>query len=916
MSKSQIFSWESPDKSIIAEDICSAVSIQFEKTHNGKYKLDKISMAFFLALFYIKLRNDSNLRTSGTYKSFTDALLIGHSSRGIFPSAEREKCLKETVDHYKSFIEENYTLISDISEIINNIDKVISNAGILSSDWICENTGDIFEAWLKKVVNDGIWAYSETKIQPRSLTDLLIELSLDLRPDWLIKPLRKVNGPLRIYNPFAGLSSYSISLSQKVKNIDITSQELDEDTFRFSVMRLFVNDISLFHRAPIGSAGQRIDLFVPNAKRNFVLNKDFKVLGPLENVISVEDSIQEWAAGDFDFVICSLPLGFRHKVVHKSSEFLLKKCLSTLKDDGVFTLVLGSSAEYTNFDFEFRKLAIDSGFLQHVIRLPRRTLKYTSFSLTTFIFKKTESSKVRFTDLSDDIFTSRNDRGIIEFNFPLVKKSIELSEDQVSTEVEIDTIRKEGYSLSPNRYLFDDSLIEKTAGGILIPLKSILQEKRGSRPTKISNPDSKTVFITIKTLRGFKRFNLSANDINDVLSYDSNKIEDPKRKEKYWRKIESSSLIIGLSGNLVARAVDQEVLSAFTIYVDTSMRLFEFFSNEKLTIEKDFLLWRLNSTSFQNRKRKYEVGSIIPTISKKDFLEMHVEVPPMQFQLDQIRELNETSKSYQASIDAANRNLEILEQSTYSAYSDFAHLTHTLAPKLLSLSTITLKLKSFLNKDEEAFSSKRTELKGLSLSDKLEQIFNAIDGINHILDEASDSSKRLHKPKQKIELKEFALHIFQKVNFSSDVFPEIIKEVPIEFTGSDFQEDNMEQLQVDSNLELIDVLCEAIFKNAHDHAFINSDLPFSERKVVLTLEYTTKHIFITLKNNGVPFDEKIQKQHFITKGQTSLEGNTGIGGFDVDRIASYLGSPNWELINDARLEFPVQFKFMFPIIQM
>jgi len=71
-----------------------------------------------------------------------------------------------------------------------------------------------------------------------------------------------------------------------------------------------------------------------------------------------------------------------------------------------------------------------------------------------------------------------------------------------------------------------------------------------------------------------------------------------------------------------------------------------------------------------------------------------------------------------------------------------------------------------------------------------------------------------------------------------------------------------------------------------------------------------------LMNNGVPFENEMDRSEFISAGRTSKKKtNTGLGGFDVDRIASYLGDPNWELITDIENEFPVQFKFKFPMIK-
>ena len=71
-----------------------------------------------------------------------------------------------------------------------------------------------------------------------------------------------------------------------------------------------------------------------------------------------------------------------------------------------------------------------------------------------------------------------------------------------------------------------------------------------------------------------------------------------------------------------------------------------------------------------------------------------------------------------------------------------------------------------------------------------------------------------------------------------------------------------------------------------------------------------------IKNNGKSFPKNFNKEKFIRKYSTSNPNKgSGLGGYDIHRIAKYFENPDWELKFDDPI-YPVKFKFQFNIKAM
>ena len=119
---------------------------------------------------------------------------------------------------------------------------------------------------------------------------------------------------------------------------------------------------------------------------------------------------------------------------------------------------------------------------------------------------------------------------------------------------------------------------------------------------------------------------------------------------------------------------------------------------------------------------------------------------------------------------------------------------------------------------------------------------------------------------------------------------------------------------IKANLTLLEVLLNNILTNASKYAFEDGNVM---NLLVIELKVTEDIMMLEIRNNGKPFPRNYDKEKFIAKYKTANPSRgTGLGGYDINRIASHFGNEEWELILNNEGVFPVIFKFSFPIIPM
>ena len=102
-----------------------------------------------------------------------------------------------------------------------------------------------------------------------------------------------------------------------------------------------------------------------------------------------------------------------------------------------------------------------------------------------------------------------------------------------------------------------------------------------------------------------------------------------------------------------------------------------------------------------------------------------------------------------------------------------------------------------------------------------------------------------------------------------------------------------------------------ILTNANKYAF---DKKSTGNEVVIDLTEVDDFLSIEIRNNGKPFPKNFNREKFIAKYSTAdVSNGSGLGGYDIHRIASDFNNPDWILSLNEDPFFLVKFKFQFPI---
>lgn len=121
----------------------------------------------------------------------------------------------------------------------------------------------------------------------------------------------------------------------------------------------------------------------------------------------------------------------------------------------------------------------------------------------------------------------------------------------------------------------------------------------------------------------------------------------------------------------------------------------------------------------------------------------------------------------------------------------------------------------------------------------------------------------------------------------------------------------MKERGIFANRTLFKTLLDNLLTNANKYAF---DEKKTANEVVIELTEVDDFLVVEVKNNGKLFPKKFDREKFIAKYSTADKSSgSGLGGYDIHRIASDFNNPDWELsLNDDPI-YPVKFKFQFSI---
>jgi type I restriction enzyme M protein len=250
-------------------------------------------------------------------------------------------------------------------------------------------------------------------------------------------------------------------------------------------------------------------------------------------------------------------------------------------------------------------------------------------------------------------------------------------------------------------------------------------------------------------------------------------------------------------------------------------------------------------------------------------------------------------------------NNKIYQENINLQFNELASLKHTLGRPRQNILDWTDNLISFLSSKQNEVVELNKEFKDFynsSIFDALDEIKSDINFITEVLEKGERGLQMSgKKPVSLFDINK----LINKLSINGYNFN--IKKILLD-------NEDLRKRGIECNLILLKTLIENILTNAKKHAFTEIQ---PKNELIIELIEIDEQLILSIKNNGERFPKNYDKEKFIVKFSTAKNSpGGGIGGYDIHRIASYFGNPDWELLLDEDPLYPVEFRFTFKIIPM
>ena len=187
-------------------------------------------------------------------------------------------------------------------------------------------------------------------------------------------------------------------------------------------------------------------------------------------------------------------------------------------------------------------------------------------------------------------------------------------------------------------------------------------------------------------------------------------------------------------------------------------------------------------------------------------------------------------------------------------------------------------------------------------------IIEAIDEINRDIKFISDV---LEKGENGLVLNDYEKEIIPLAEINNIINTLSNNEFMFSIKKQLLKVDEMKTRGILINKVLFRTLLDNLLTNANKYGFLDKN---KGNHVMMELSEIDDHLIVDIRNNGLPFPKNFDREKFITKYSTADTSNgSGLGGYDINRIATYFENENWDLILNTDPIYPIIFRFSFPI---
>ncbi|MGW8124108.1 N-6 DNA methylase [Roseivirga echinicomitans] len=667
----------------------------------------------------------------------------------------------------------------------------------------------------------------------------------------LICSISKLDQVQTVFNPFAGLASFATYLG---KDQYYFGQEKNSRTWALGYLRL--------------KAFSRTD----------------------HSQFECGDSILDWPeTAKFDLILSTPPFGIRlnkeypdvKSDIHKVEHFLIEEGLKSLNDNGKLITIIPQGLLFSmrSVEQDLRKRLIEEDLVDTIIYLSGGLLQNNGMPLVVLVIDKDkkEPSKVRFIDAKSFVEVKGSRKKLLN-DFDLIK--IIHSDYEDSEKVRVinnDQIREKNYNLNGLIYF------QKKIDGIKV--KEVLKLVRGST-VHLSNRGK---LIKIKDLK---------DDMADFSLDISSKI-DIEIGRHSSREINESCLLVTTRG----RALKPTYFKFEGEPIFLSPYISAFRVNYEIA-DPIYICSELNDDYVKEQLDLLTTGQIAPSLRIDQLLDLVIKLPSAKEQRAKVQgllQLSDRLKSLQEEREA------LMAGEATKEYAEFASLKHTLGTPRQNILDWADNLLHYFNEEPEGFDTLNKSFADIYKVDILfilKQIKKDINFMTEVLEsveEGKDGSILKKNDKTVIPLSD----INRQVNeLSSHGYSfKIVKYL--------LQAEGLKARGILGNNTLLKTLIVNVLTNAQKYAFKTKR---AGNEVVFELREVDEILSLEVRNNGTPFPKNFNREKFILKFSTAdSRKGTGLGGYDIHRIATEFGNPDWELVLNEDPIYPVVFKFEFPI---
>lgn len=607
---------------------------------------------------------------------------------------------------------------------------------------------------------------------------------------------------------------------------------------------------------------------------------------PGESRYVKDDSILHWPDDNqkFDLVVSNPPYGLRlgnnyreiYPEYRTAEQLLIEKGISSLTHKGKLIAILPNGFLFRGgSEQRLREHLVESDLVDSIIALPGGLLLNTGMPLVILVLNKAKRMPgvVKFIDAKNYV-ESKGSREKRLNDYALLSV---LSKDQESDSVRIvsiNQIRELEYNLSVPRYF------QKNFEGV--KLFDILEYVRGSR---IANVESGKL-IRIRDLK------------DDKLDYflDEKSVEESELRRPDIRVIEDSVLLLAIRWRTLK--------PTFFKYTGTPILLpndiIAFKVNDSV-VNIGYLVNELHADYIQEQLESYRIGDTIPFIRRDDLLDIKIKLPSLNEQIAKVQGIEELSNKIKSLQQERNA---LAHGRSNSRFNEFASLKHTLGRPRQNILDWSDNLIHFLGdkgKEIDKLNKSFAEFYDIDMLSALNEIKRDINFMSEILEKGENGLVVNDYPLKLVPLSDINALVNE---ITHNGFKFKIKKLPL-------KGEKLKERGIECNPTLLRTLIDNVLTNANKHGYAKKDI---SNEVVIELTVVDEQLILEIKNNGKPFPKNFDKEKFISKYSTANpDAGSGLGGYDVNRIAEYFNNPTWELILNEDPIYPVKFKFQFSL---